>query len=362
MFASISLYRLELPLSTPYKLAFGPVNHFDTILVVVQSANGVIGFGDATILTGYTDETIEDSWNLVKKLAEKIVSCSEQKIEQILGEHLMQFPFAITALLTAIDMIRCPEQLAVQEDTKVPILGILNGVTRAELSDEIEKLLLKGFKTFKVKVGFDVNNDLTKVANVQSISKGLAAIRIDGNQGYSQSEALEFISKLNPEGIELFEQPCDAADWNSAEIIAKKSPVDMILDESIYGLSDIQKVKDLNAAKYVKVKLMKFGSIARLIDSIKLIKKLGMKPVLGNGVATDIGCWMEAVVAADHISNAGEMNGFLKPKESILENPLTFSDGSILLKKSYWPILRMDVITKNSLESFHYANSNTLGR
>ena len=37
-----------------------------------------------------------------------------------------------------------------------------------------------------------------------------------------------------------------------------------------------------------------------------------MEPVLGNGVASEIGCWMEACVARSTIANAGEMNGFLQ--------------------------------------------------
>ena len=37
---SINLYRLELPLKVPYKLAFGPVTHFDTLIVSVTDANG----------------------------------------------------------------------------------------------------------------------------------------------------------------------------------------------------------------------------------------------------------------------------------------------------------------------------------
>ena len=76
-----------------------------------------------------------------------------------------------------------------------------------------------------------------------------------------------------------------------------------------------------------------------------------MKAVLGNGVATDIGCWMEAIVAAKHIDNAGEMNGFLKPKNSILMNPLTFSNGSIGLQQDYKPILNMDVIDNSTIDS-----------
>ena len=60
--SEITLRRLNLPLKIPYKLAFGPVTAFDTILVTVTGDNGEEGFGEATILTGYTPETVDGAW------------------------------------------------------------------------------------------------------------------------------------------------------------------------------------------------------------------------------------------------------------------------------------------------------------
>lgn len=361
MIESISIYRLELPLTVPYKLAFGDVHNFDTILTVVKGENQQIGFGEATILTGYTDETIEDSWLLSKELGRRLKSCQPSEVDQILFPYLTKAPFTVTAFLTAIEMLRSPEQYQLSGDIKVPILGILNGATSAEIIGESENLLSRGFSTIKVKVGFDVQKDLKKVEDAQSAISGRALIRLDGNQGFSREQACDFIGGLNPMGIELFEQPCAAGDWASAAYAAEISPVPMMLDESIYGLDDIEKAKQLNAAKYIKVKLMKFGSMEKLINSISFIKKMGMKAVLGNGVATDVGCWMEALIASKHIDNAGEMNGFLKPRESILINPLIFKDGAIDLHRNYMPLLNMDVIDKFSVGLIEFKNAKTVG-
>ena len=356
MLESISIFRLELPLTVPYKLAFGDVRHFDTVLVLAKGIDGQVGIGEATILTGYTEETIDGSWLLAKKLARQILESQFADINRVLTPYLGEAPFTATAFLTAIDMIRSPELYAVDRDKKVPILGILNASAGPEILSECDRLIERGFRTIKVKVGFDVQKDLKKVEAAQAATSGRALIRIDGNQGFSQSQASEFIRGLNPQGIELFEQPCHADDWDSALKAALVSPVDMMLDESIYGLDDILRAKELNAAKFIKVKLMKFGTIKNLVDSILLIKKLGMKAVLGNGVATDVGCWMEAIVAAKHIDNAGEMNGFLKPKNSILINPLSFKDGSIELHKDYKPILNMDVVEASTIDSENIKN------
>ena len=68
--------------------------------------------------------------------------------------------------------------------------------------------------------------------------------------------------------------------------------------------------------------------------AIQIARTLGP---LGNGVAGEIGCWMEACVAQRYIDNAGELNGFLKPVDRLFENPLPFDDGCIVMPKGYAP-------------------------
>ena len=58
---------------------------------------------------------------------------------------------------------------------------------------------------------------------------------------------------------------------------------------------------------------------------------------LGDGTSLDINCWMEACVARSTIDNAGEYNGFLKARKSLLENPMTFEKGDLLLPAGYTP-------------------------
>jgi L-Ala-D/L-Glu epimerase len=104
-----------------------------------------------------------------------------------------------------------------------------------------------------------------------------------------------------------------------------------MLDESIYGLADIERAAREAACRFVKVKLMKFVGIDALVAAIERIRALGMTPVLGNGVACDLSCWMEACVAARTIDNAGEMNGFLKARRMLFGHPLVFDNGDIVL-------------------------------
>lgn len=337
------LYRLNIPLLRPYRLSFGPVTHYDSLLVRCR-LDGREGWGEATLLTGYTDETIEGSWQKALELANLLPAQTAQQacasLLRLQGGH----PFTATAFCTAIEMAQGASLLRPQEDLRVPILGLLNAGEIPEIESEMEQLLAAGYRTIKVKVGFDPIKDAQRVRDIQRVTRGRVRIRLDANQGYSASQAREFLSRLASDDIELFEQPCAAGDWAAHLHATAGSPVPVMLDESIYNEADIARVAQERAAQYVKVKLMKFVSADRLARAIQQIRELGMTPVLGNGVASDIGCWMEACVAARHIDNAGEMNGFLKPARGLLRSALGFKDGCIQIPAGWQPQPDLSII------------------
>jgi L-alanine-DL-glutamate epimerase-like enolase superfamily enzyme len=351
----LTLHRLVVPLTTPYKLAFGPVKAFDTIVVEAVDSDGRSGLGEATLLTGYTDETVDGAWDLMRRLASGFARLSPERCIELLASVTDTAPFAATGLATAMEMLQGSAWLQVNEEARVPLLGLVNGDDPNVLETEVARLLGAGFDTLKVKVGFDVEEDSRRVAAIQRVVAGRCRLRIDANQGYDRAAGCAFAAALDPAGIELFEQPCAAGDWEGACAVAKVSPVPMMLDESIYGLEDIERAAKLGAARFIKLKLMKMGSLEALARGIARIRELGMEPVLGNGVACEVGCWMEACVARTLIANAGEMNGFLKPVHRLLADPLRFAGGELVLDAGHAPRLDKDALSRCAVAtaSFH---------
>jgi L-alanine-DL-glutamate epimerase-like enolase superfamily enzyme len=348
MIAEIRLRRLEVPLTTPYKLAMGAVHHLDTILVSVQTATGS-GIGEATILTGYTDETIDQGWILARSLAPELCGLNTAAAKRNALTHFDKAPFVVSAFVSAIEMAAGHPLLAVDRPVLVPILAVINAMDPAGIESEIERAIAAGYGTLKIKVWFDVDTDLDRVRRIQATNEDRAKLRLDANQGYSAEQGCRFAASLTPDSIELFEQPCAAEDWDAATRVAAVSAVPMMLDESIYGGADIERAAKLKAARFIKLKLMKMGGIDRLAAGLEKIRALGMEPVLGNGVATEIGCWMEACVARKYIRNAGEMNGFLKPSSGLLRQPLVAEAGSIRLEPGFTPNLDEERATRFTL-------------
>ena len=100
--------------------------------------------------------------------------------------------------------------------------------------------------------------------------------------------------------------------------------------------------------------LKKMGGLDKLRDGLELIRTLGMVPVLGDGVSTELGCWMEACVARDTIDNAGEFNGFLKPRDRLFANPLRFKDGALHMEAGYMPQIDRVALAAHTIDTARF--------
>jgi L-alanine-DL-glutamate epimerase-like enolase superfamily enzyme len=348
---SVIVHHLKFPLRVPYKLSSGPMTYFDPIVIEIRGKSGEQGWGEALIVPGYTPETVEETWALCCDIGARMVGVSVDAAKALAISCVADAPGAASAMLCAVEMMAQDSLLVSAAERRVRLLAPLQADQPAEIVDEVAGLLEAGFRTVKVKVGFDWRADLGRVENIQAAVAGRATLRLDANRAFSQADGIEFASRLQPAGIELFEQPCGADDWPANAAVAAVSTVPVMLDESIYGVADIDRAASLTGVGCVKLKLKKIGGLRMLVDALARIRHLGMVPVLGDGVSMDIGCWMEACVATVSIDNAGEMNGFLKSRQQIFANPLQMAQGSIVMPAGYWPIVDPAVVTAHTLRA-----------
>ena len=127
------------------------------------------------------------------------------------------------------------------------------------------------------------------------------------------------------------------------------------MDESIYDINDVERAGEMDGCGFVKLKISKLTGVDLLKQGLDRIRELGMTPVLGNGAASDIGCFVEACVAKHTIDNAGENNGYLKNKEHLFKEMLPFHNGSIVLSKDFRPELDHDTINRLKTDEARFA-------
>ncbi len=349
--SEITLHLVKLPLITPYRVSYRVYEDFDPIIVEARDADGGIGWGEGHISPGYSFETVEGGWAFCRAQAEGLIG---RQVADAIGEvsrHIDKSPVAASGLLNALEMLAGSPILDVAEDTRLPMLTPMHVMDLDEIPAEVEARLADGFTTLKVKVGKDVDGDLARVAATGQAARGRARIRIDANRGFSEADGCRFASALDAEGIELFEQPCGADDWAANAAVARVSAVPVMLDESIYGLADIERAAKIEGIGFIKLKLKKLGRLDLLTAALKRIRDLGMEPVLGDGTSAEICCWMEGCVARLAIDNAGEMNGYLKPKARLFTDPLGFEQGAMVLKAGFVPEIDRQTLKRHTMKS-----------
>jgi hypothetical protein len=105
-----------------------------------------------------------------------------------------------------------------------------------------------------------------------------------------------------------------------------------MLDESITDLDSLDRTARSGAAHIVKLKWMKQGGMSYLCEMAEHARRLGLRIVLGNGVAGWIDNRHEAIFWLEQLQDmqlAGEMNGYLKIRDD--SALLGFADGCLRL-------------------------------
>ena len=166
----------------------------------------------------------------------------------------------------------------------------ING-TIPELNDkkEIEDLMrtFSGAKTFKVKVGGNLTEDVMRVARVFS-NAPKAAIRVDVNGLWSVDEALTnlyaYYEEIGP--LEYVEQPCATIEELRELKRRIKIPLRIAADEVIRKATDPFKVDLTDAADIVMLKAQPLGGIRR---SLEIAQHHGLPVVVSSALESAIG-------------------------------------------------------------------------
>ena len=348
---------LRLPLQRPYVVAYDAIETFDVFLTRVRLSDGSVVFGEACPVPGYSSDTAASIWQGMRDLIPLMKEKDREAVARALAPYLDEQPFLVAALLTPLEWTDatagCPAEI------EVPLIGTVLGKTPDEIISDVEQLLSAGYRTIKTKVGWDVDKDLSAVAIVQRAVDDVARklghgdeppkIRIDANQGYSVAQASEFLKRLDPSYVQLFEQPIGGEQWDRLRELPV-GDVPLMLDEWIVDKESVDRAAAIPGVEFVKFKLMKAGGFANLVDLIEHARKLGLKVILGNGVAGDVGCLGEAIVSWRlGLELAGEMNGFLKPRQKLA--PVLSARSGKLIARPFDLSIDEEVLSESRVDS-----------
>lgn len=346
----IVLRKVSLPLIKPYRVSFKTYETFEPIVFEIRGKGGEVGWGEAHIPTGSSFETQDSGWAFSREYAPKLVGMSHEAALAYLAEIFKIAPNAVSGLTSTIEVAAGHPALEVKEAFRVPMLIPLSAKTEPEIEAEVERHLADGYKTIKVKVGWNVEDDLARVEMARKAIKGRAGISLDANRGFTREDGCAFASRLNPE-ILFFEQPCPADAWEDNAAVASVSAVPVMLDEAITSLEAIDRAATIKNVGAIKMKMKRVGGVSALLEAIAKARGLGLGVSIGDGVGTEISGWTEACLTRFGVTGAGEMNGFPKAKSRLFTKPLKIEGGAIAMAPGPMPAIDEKVLADHTGET-----------
>ena len=141
--------------------------------------------------------------------------------------------------------------------TSVAVNGTIPGLND---SAQLKKIVdsFPGVKTFKVKVGNDLAEDLARVNTIRELQPQ-AKIRIDVNGLWSVAQAEEFLNSVGE--IEYVEQPCSTIE--ELRELKSKTSVKIVGDEILRKAVDPFDIDLTGAVDYLMLKVQPLGGIKR---------------------------------------------------------------------------------------------------
>jgi O-succinylbenzoate synthase len=147
-----------------------------------------------------------------------------------------------------------------------------------------------GVKTFKVKVGTDVSEDLHRLELVRTLRPN-ATIRVDVNGLWSVDEAEKFINSIGD--VEYVEQPC--ATIEELRELKKRVDVKIVGDEILRKAADPFDVDLSSAVDYLMLKVQPLGGIKR---AHKLAEHHNLPVVVSSALESAVGINYGLILAA----------------------------------------------------------------
>ena len=306
----VEIHEIIHPLKKPYFLPFVTLYEFRSIEVTMW-INRKKYVSEIVPLEGYNDESYEEILDFLIKWSKEISSKDSIFDLREKESNKIKFkPFSVSPILTAIDTYLLEEKLNHLSDKHISFVipFSIDSFDPSNLSSEHE---------YKFKLNSDLDGCI-EILNIWNSRDDLKPLRLDANQTFSYDEAIYFANKISKYKLQntfsYLEQPFKSNSWEHYSHFLNKNPnFPIMLDESIVTNNDIIKAHSMGIP-FIKLKLFKQGGIFETIQMAQIANQLGMKVVLGNGVASSLSNNVENWIFnyLDFFHGSSEANGFKK--------------------------------------------------
>ncbi|MEX2356196.1 MAG: enolase C-terminal domain-like protein [Thermaerobacterales bacterium] len=279
-----------------------------TVVVEIQTDEGLVGIGQTAVdQPAYGETAAGIVANTRAHLAPAVIGESPLNIEHLNNKLRAALPHHWSSHAGVEFALWDLKGKALG----VPVYQLLGGKVRdgVELMrsvhrDDPETMARKAVETLdktpfpvlKMKVGIDPAEDVRCYRAVAEAIGDRAVIQVDGNTGYTISQAIPALTAMERfGGLGAIEQPVARVE-DMAEI-ARRIPVPLMADEAIYPPEDAIRVVQQRAASIALMKITKHGGILNVQKIAAVFESAGL--ILSAAIYYDV-----IAVAAAHIAAA----------------------------------------------------------
>lgn len=152
----------------------------------------------------------------------------------------------------------------------------------AGLRERMERFLDAGYRTFKVKIGFDEASDI-ELAEMARRTVVDLPLRLDVNGAWTPGTAKRQLERLRPFDPAYVEQPLELDDLAGHAALKQGSPVPIALDESAYTLADVGNIVRAQAADVVLLDPHEAGGLWQTLKAAAICESVGIPVTLHSG-------------------------------------------------------------------------------
>jgi L-alanine-DL-glutamate epimerase-like enolase superfamily enzyme len=346
--SAITAYPLILPVSEIYGGAAGFLEDCRTLIIRVESDNGVAGWGEATQgRPGNTYETLETMDIMVRKyFAPGLVGMNLEDTGAVITKlQSTRYGHPITKAGVEIALYD-----ALGKFYNVPVFRLLGGPYRKQIElvgglgidlsaetigAKARQLWQDGCRAFKLKIGQkDSAKDIARVRAVREAVGDDATIRVDGNASYSFVDAREILNALSQFRLADAEQPLARGDLKSLAELRRAVGVPIAVQESVSSAEDALAVLEAGAADLLKIKLTHIGGFQKALQVAAVVGAKSLPVVVGQGSACTpllSAAEMHLHAALPNAQPGGEMTGFLRLGDQDIFSGIEVTRGKVTL-------------------------------
>ena len=277
---SLQYQPYRLAFREPFQTALGKLSHREGFIVEIsdrKSDDGVqhIGLGESAPLEGFGMESLSETEKVLREAQRSLINAEIHDLNDI--ENLLAkydrtpaakhgIELGLLNLLSQLQGISISQLLAnsfsgIVRD-QVAVNAVIGAFAPERAVSKAKQYIEQGYHCLKIKVGIkDFEMDLRRVEAVRSQCDAHIQIRIDANQGWSVTEAITNLKKLEFLQIEYVEQPVAASDLLGMAEVRRSQSIPVAADESVNNLTQLQQVIDTQAADIIILKPMALGGL-----------------------------------------------------------------------------------------------------